>query len=1264
MKTLETVPPPSKKELITIRVMIFTGLICMGFFLYALFDQSVVGYGPLYWLLIITFVFTCLKIVHEWIHYFSITVPETPPHVKTYTVDIFTTFCAGEPYQMIEETLEAIQKITYPHTTYLCDEADDPYVKQVCKRLGVNHVTRTIKIDAKAGNINNALRQSTGELCVVLDPDHVPFPNFLDPIVSYFNNPKIGFVQIVQAYKNFDEGLIARGAAQQTFHFYGPMMMSMNKYGTVLAIGANCTFRRTALESIGGHAAGLAEDMHTAMQLHAAGWKSVYVPAVLARGLVPSTLSAYFKQQLKWSRGVFELLVTAYPKLFKKFTWQQKLHYGIIPMHYLSGIIFLLNFLIPIASLLLNVSPIKINLITFGLIGFPMIASIVVIRHYVQRWVMEDKERGFHLVGGLLMMGTWWVFILGFVYTIIRKPVPYIPTPKDSTEEDNWPLNVPNLIVLGLSLIAIVVGLYIDFSVYTLFMAGFAALNCVIMVFNIAASRQNQLRRHKGRLTLISRWLYYTNEVKKIFWVARDWVYTGGRSIALLLSVVILSLSFYCFRATFETQPNMQRLMNKKEFFLTGIFSAGKSNGLTSVSEVKSYEKNYNTHFDIVSFYMAWGDGNNSLLPASVMDSVYNNGSIPMITWEPWQSRFAKSAELNEPGKEKKVFANITHGVFDNYLEKFVTQIKSLNKPVFIRFAHEADNPFYPWSSKGGNTPEEFKAAWMYVHDFFSQRQANNVVWVWNPWKPEAVDAYFPGKDYVDWIGVTNLNYGSYDNSKKWYSMQQLYFPFHRNPIFNSGLPVMLAEMGSLRSEGRQNEWFEGAFNAFKSKFPEIKATVLFNSGIDQNLPTGVNGHKLDWRLEHPDSVLTIVNEQRSKKAVEKIQELRDKESLVTQPKASQTIVTQAFAGTKGVNYSKGQNWHEDNHPFVKKEILKDFVEMKQNGINAVKISGPIQYAHKLLEVADETDMKVHYQYWVPEELDFVADKEDQEDLTKSILKTVNALKKYKEVADWNLGNATLQKLYYFYYKPELLYHQEAYLSWLKKLVLEIKKADPTRPVTIEVEVGDNMIAATDLIHSRIPEINSFGLILDEKSKEAESISRLKVPYFFSNVAAVAYLHIPSNNTGAFITDWQDQVTKQMVTLNGLKDKLGRNKFTLYQLRQRWLGDTPPSVVPEVKILRPATTIRPNASLSFSAIVAQNDEWQVAETARAHLKFEWYLIKTDRFGNGISMKDIGQGKHVTFKAPEEPDTYKLYMVASNSDNIVTTAISTLNTPLQ
>ncbi len=88
-------------------------------------------------------IFGCLRVLHEWYHYFYITVPPEPLLTKQFTVDIFTTFCAGEPYPMIVQTLEAIQAITYPHNTYLCDEADDPYLKEICRRLGVHHVTRT-----------------------------------------------------------------------------------------------------------------------------------------------------------------------------------------------------------------------------------------------------------------------------------------------------------------------------------------------------------------------------------------------------------------------------------------------------------------------------------------------------------------------------------------------------------------------------------------------------------------------------------------------------------------------------------------------------------------------------------------------------------------------------------------------------------------------------------------------------------------------------------------------------------------------------------------------------------------------------------------------------------------------------------------------------------------------------------------------------------------------------------------------------------------
>src|SRR5690606_38931215 len=108
MQKSKSVLNPSPWERRTLRFMITIGLVSMVFFINEILNTRA-EYEPLYWLLVATFIFACLKILHEWIHYFDITVPDMPKLEKEYTVDIFTTFCAGEPYEMVRETLIAIQ---------------------------------------------------------------------------------------------------------------------------------------------------------------------------------------------------------------------------------------------------------------------------------------------------------------------------------------------------------------------------------------------------------------------------------------------------------------------------------------------------------------------------------------------------------------------------------------------------------------------------------------------------------------------------------------------------------------------------------------------------------------------------------------------------------------------------------------------------------------------------------------------------------------------------------------------------------------------------------------------------------------------------------------------------------------------------------------------------------------------------------------------------------------------------------------------------
>lgn len=1259
-KLFNSVSGPSKNELIMLRLMILIGVVSTLYLLYCLFDRAQAGFAPFYWILMPAITFSCLRLIHEWYHYFSISVPREPEGNSTFTVDIFTTFCAGEPREMVEKTLEAIQQIRYPHTTYLCDEADDPYLKEVCRRLGVRHITRKDKKDAKAGNINNALQYASGDLCVILDPDHVPQPEFLDPIVPHFNDPKIGFVQIVQAYSNLDNTFIAKGAAQQTFQFYGPIMMTMNSYGTVLAIGANCTFRRAALDSIGGHAAGLAEDMHTAMQLHAKGWKSVYVPAVLARGLVPSTLSAYYAQQLKWSRGTFELFFTTFFRLFTKFSWRQKIHYGTIPLYYLSGFIAFINFMIPVLSLCTGLIPFRMDMTSFVLLGMPMIASAILIRHYVQRWVMEEKERGFHVVGGLLQIGTWWIYITGFVFTLIRKKVPYIPTPKDDRTPDSWVLYMPNLLVLLISISAIAYGLWYDWNPYSLVMACIAGINCIILTIVLLISLRGDSVRLRDRNAFVKKSLKYPLLLKRQLWLMRHtFIYSGLRKTGLLLLTLTVFASWYLLKLNADPPKVIPPEKQEGTPFLTGIYQPGAGEGLVSFEEVKQVQSS-GEKFNIISLYIPWGDAPQCFLPDTVLQFIYNNGSLPMITWEPWGSLFKQTGN-NELRSEKKIFAHIIKGELDYYLQQFSSQVKKLNRPVFIRFAHEPDNPAYPWSPTGNNTPMEYRAAWKYVYEFFLKNGVNNVVWVWNPWRAEQAKLYFPGKPYVDWLSVTALDYGPAAGHKKSNSFRALYKPFHQLPVFHSGIPVMIGEMGSLADAAKQASWFDTAFSNIQYRFPEIKGMIFFNTAHDYNVPEQLKPGPLNWQWRQPSSVLSLLKKYPridSSRLAGPWKPIREKEMM-----QQKNVPVSLLQSIKGVNYNTGKNWYRNFHELLRVQVQRDFERMKTLGISTIRRYGPGIYDHNVLAEARQAGMKMVYSFWIPaltgsqdDDIKNLAEAE------QDILKKIDQLKNNESIIGWSVGN-TNQLPQDNYKKPFSFYKEEMLFSWLDQLSRKIKDIDPKRPLSIDVNLSAHIDATLSSIRLRVPAVDMFGLIIGQDTTGISSIKNIRQPVFISEISPENLVLLDKENSlSVFAKEWQDQQTRDYVTFDGLLDQWGRQKPGFYLLQQSWTGKSDAPHLPAIKILRPSKTVFAGSSLLYWVLVNDGTGWRFADDREKNIRFEWRLLKTTDTGEVIYMQEAGTGPSIHLQVPENPQYYRLYVQAVDGIS-VTGAQSILNLPL-
>ncbi|GAB4045356.1 glycosyltransferase family 2 protein [Spirosoma litoris] len=816
-----------------IRILISVGVLFIVGFLWVYLQPSNRGYSWLFALLTISVSFKLLRLLHEWYHYWNV-VPVTPPKAtRTWSVDIMTTFCAGEPYEMVLNSLRAIQAISYPHTTYLCDEADDPYLRQVCAEMGVRHVTRTDKKDAKAGNINNALKQATGEICVILDPDHVAVPDFLDHVLPYFEDPNIGFVQCVQAYYNYRESLVAFGAAEQTYTFYGPMMTCMGNYGTAQAIGANCTFRREALDSIGGHAAGLSEDMHTAMQLHGKGWASVYVPLPLSYGLVPSTLSAYYKQQLKWARGTFELLVTTYPKVFSHLSWRQRLHYLTMPLYYLLGIVQLIDLLIPIISLVTMRLPLKLDLLVFGTAYLPLLVTAFLIRQYAQRWLIEKHEAGFHTLGGVLSSGTWWVYTLGLIYTIFRIEVPYLPTPKRDQPRNNFILCLPNLLILLLTVGAIGYSIYhygrfAVSNLYSELMITFAILNGYILSLNVLIGQEKLLGMVKNWITKISFQKPIVWPLRIAIWQMRYGLYNWIRlsAIPLFGVVVILTtgLVAYTSRKKTSTLPHEVRFATTQPFYY-GVES-GQPTERTTISKPVVLPDQV-----ISPQHLAWSVNptGKQAIAAPNLSTILNK--LPLLYLEP--ALIDTSAHKQRSETELQAFlSNLKEGRYNTDLQKLVGAIKRYKEPVLLSFAPAFDDTTRAWGTKQESTLVGYRQAWQYMVNFLQKQQVTNVIWVWCPTQPSTIVNHYPGTNYIDWLGLEVINNPDLDEDRQSHSFAALYQLAH-NTIrlhldYNIRLkPILITHLRDSQANTNEQTWVRDALAIIDERYPEIRGIVL-----------------------------------------------------------------------------------------------------------------------------------------------------------------------------------------------------------------------------------------------------------------------------------------------------------------------------------------------------------------------------------------------------------------------------------------------------
>jgi cellulose synthase (UDP-forming) len=276
--------------------------------------------------------------------------PLDQPAPADLRIAAVTTYVPGsEPLEMVACTLRAMQRMDYPHDCWLLDEGDDPHARQLCATLGVSYFTRagrpeyqttegTFKSRSKHGNYNAWLAEGAYDrydVVVSFDLDHVPAREFLTATIGHLSDPRVGYVQTPQAYYNQHASFIAAGAAEETYDFHSTIQMASYAMGYPIVVGCHNVHRVSALREVGGYAAHTADDVLITMLYRRHGWRGVYVPRILARGLTPVDWDSYLVQQRRWTRSLCDL----------KFRHQARLAAG-MPfasrcMSYLHGIFYL-----------------------------------------------------------------------------------------------------------------------------------------------------------------------------------------------------------------------------------------------------------------------------------------------------------------------------------------------------------------------------------------------------------------------------------------------------------------------------------------------------------------------------------------------------------------------------------------------------------------------------------------------------------------------------------------------------------------------------------------------------------------------------------------------------------------------------------------------------------------------------------------------------------------------------------------------------------
>jgi len=326
------------------------------------------------------------------------------------TVDVLIPSYNEEP-DLLEVTVLSALEMEYPKSklkVYLLDDggtdqrcqSEDPEfasaakhrrleLQSLCNRWGAHYITREKNLGSKAGNINNGLQFSDGELVVIFDADHAPTSDFLQNTVGWFrHDPKLFLVQTPHFFVNPDP--IEKNL--QTFStmpgenemFYKVIQKGLDYWNSAFFCGSAAVLRRKCLMETGGIAGDtITEDAETALALHARGYSSAYIGIPMISGLSPETLTSFIGQRIRWAQGMVQIFLLKNPLLIPGLSLPQRLCYFSSCFFWFFAYARVVFMLAPLCFLIFGLKIYDANFVDFAAFAAPHLIAVFMVSDFL-----------------------------------------------------------------------------------------------------------------------------------------------------------------------------------------------------------------------------------------------------------------------------------------------------------------------------------------------------------------------------------------------------------------------------------------------------------------------------------------------------------------------------------------------------------------------------------------------------------------------------------------------------------------------------------------------------------------------------------------------------------------------------------------------------------------------------------------------------------------------------------------------------------------